>query len=185
MATRAVVAALVANTGPAYRLAPAQPSTFSSAVLMAVVAVPTDAHLLRTAPATVQPIALLARPHAPGTPHWTTPRRAWHKGNANAPSCAPARRRPGVSLQECARAFAYSASASRIAQRPPSLLQQESRSRAVAPLHFTGRRRSTTPTASVNLTRSRSNSLRVRNAWRTILGTRRVNPQNPAELRRR
>ena len=61
------VAHLVSGTGPAQRLPPAQASAFRSAVLVPTIAVPTDAHLLRTAPATVQPIALLACLHPPRT----------------------------------------------------------------------------------------------------------------------
>ena len=58
------------------------------AVLVAAVAAATDAHLLRAAPATVQPIALLARPHAPRTPRWTTPRNAGIKEARTRPCAA-------------------------------------------------------------------------------------------------
>jgi hypothetical protein len=67
MATRAAVAQLITGTGPAQRLPPAQTSTPPGAVLVPTIAVPTDAHLLRAAPATVQPIALLPRLHPPRT----------------------------------------------------------------------------------------------------------------------
>src|ERR1700687_4147168 len=56
MSTRATVATLVALRGTVQRLAPAHPRTLPGTVLIAAVAVPTDAHLLRAAPATVQPI---------------------------------------------------------------------------------------------------------------------------------
>src|SRR5438132_54992 len=45
----------------------------------------TDAHLLRAAPATVQPIGLLACLHAPRTQHWTTPRIAGIKATRTRP----------------------------------------------------------------------------------------------------
>src|SRR5207244_3079169 len=54
--SRAALALLVALTGTVQRLAPAHPRTLPGTVLIAAVAVPTDAHLLRAAPATVQPI---------------------------------------------------------------------------------------------------------------------------------
>ena len=96
VATRSAVALLVAGTGAAQRLAPANPRALRRAVLVAAVAVPTDAHLLRAAPATVQPIALLARPHAPRTQRWTTPRNAGIKEAQTRPYAARACRRPGV-----------------------------------------------------------------------------------------
>jgi hypothetical protein len=85
MSTRAAIAVLVALTGAAQRLAPANPRAFAGAVLVAAVAVPTDAHLLRAAPATVQPIGLLSCLHAPHTQHWTTPRIAGIKATRTRP----------------------------------------------------------------------------------------------------
>ena len=85
--TRSAVALLVAFTGAAQRLAPADLRALPRAVLVAAVAVAADAHLLRAAPATVQPIALLACPHAPRTQHWTTPRIAGIKARRTRASC--------------------------------------------------------------------------------------------------
>src|SRR5207237_7700486 len=82
---RAAIALLVALTGTVQRLAPAHPRTLPGTVLIAAVAVPTDAHLLRAAPATVQPIGLLACLHAPRTQHWTTPRIAGIKATRTRP----------------------------------------------------------------------------------------------------
>jgi len=65
VATRTTVTQLVPGTGPAQRLSPAQASTSPGTVLVPAIAVPTDAHLLRATPATVQPIALLPRLHPP------------------------------------------------------------------------------------------------------------------------
>ncbi len=81
--TRPAVAQLVAFTGAAQRLAPANPRALPGAVLVAAVAVPTDAHLLRAAPAVVQPIGRLACLHLPHTQHWTTPRIAGIKARRN------------------------------------------------------------------------------------------------------
>jgi hypothetical protein len=76
VSTRTAVALLVVLRGAPQRLAPANPRTLSRAVLVAAITSATDAHLLRAAPTTVQPIALLACPHPSRTQHWTTPRIA-------------------------------------------------------------------------------------------------------------
>src|SRR5438128_11781568 len=94
--TRSAVAELVALAGAAQRLAPANPRALTGTVAIAAVAVAADAHLLRTAPAAVEPIRLLACPHAPHTRPLDNAAYCGHKGNANAPLCAPACRRPGV-----------------------------------------------------------------------------------------
>jgi hypothetical protein len=83
--TRPAVAALVASTCTQQRLAPAHRRAFPRAVAVAAVAITADAHLLRTAPAVVQSISLLACLHAPRTQHWTTPRIAGIKTGRNAP----------------------------------------------------------------------------------------------------
>ena len=62
---RATVAVLVALPSTAPRLAPAKRRAIPGAVLITAVAVPTDEHLLRAAPAAVHPIRLLACPHPP------------------------------------------------------------------------------------------------------------------------
>lgn len=53
VATRAAILALVALTGAAQRLTPAQRRASSRAVAVATIAVAADAHLLRTASAAV------------------------------------------------------------------------------------------------------------------------------------
>ena len=98
---RPAVAALVAPTGAAQGLAPAQLPALPRAVAVAAVALTADAHLHRAAPAAVQPIGLLACPHAPRTQHWTTPRIAGIKAGRTRPQSARARRRPGVLPGTC------------------------------------------------------------------------------------
>src|SRR5437867_4261914 len=109
----AAVTALVTVRGAAQRLAPAHPRALPGAVLIAAIAVPTDAHMLRAASAAVQPIRLLACPHAPHTQHWTTPRIAGIKarrtrpyarehveGPGFLPGTCPGLRLSGVRIQE-------------------------------------------------------------------------------------
>ena len=108
MPRRSALAQLVVFGGAARRLAPTDLRALTRAVDVAVVTVAADAHLLRTAPATVQPIGLLACLHAPHTQHWTKPRITGIKARR---TCAYARERvegPGF-FQELARAFVYSA----------------------------------------------------------------------------
>ena len=89
VAARSAVTQLVAIPSAAQRLAPTQLRALTGAVAIATIAVPADAHLLRTTPAAVEPIALLARLHAPHTQqHWTTPRSA---GIKTAGTCLYAR----------------------------------------------------------------------------------------------
>jgi hypothetical protein len=107
--TRPAVAALVASTGTQQRLAPAQPRAFPRAVAVAPIAIPADAHLLRAAPAVVQPISLLTCLHAPRTRHWTTPRSAGIKAGRTRPHPREHAEGPGF-CQERARAFVYSVS---------------------------------------------------------------------------
>ncbi|MCC7484242.1 MAG: hypothetical protein IT529_04575 [Burkholderiales bacterium] len=76
VATGAPVAQLVAGAGPAQRLAPALARAPCGAILVAAVAAPADAHLPCAPPATEQPIAWFALPHAARTQRWTTPRNA-------------------------------------------------------------------------------------------------------------
>ena len=92
---RATVAVLVALPSTAPRLAPAKRRAIPGAVLITAVAVPTDEHLLRAAPAAVHPIRLLACPHPPPAA-LDNAADCGHKGNANVPLCARACRRPGV-----------------------------------------------------------------------------------------
>lgn len=73
---RSAVALLVSLSGAAPTFAPANLHAAFSAVTVTTVAGPTDAHLLGTAPAAIQPIALFAGPHQPRPWHWTTPRIA-------------------------------------------------------------------------------------------------------------
>ena len=103
------LAQLVVFGGAALRIAPADLRALTRAVDVAVVTVAADAYLLRTAPATVQPIGLLACLHAAHTRHWTKPRITGIKARR---ACAYARERvegPGF-FQELARAFVYPAS---------------------------------------------------------------------------
>jgi len=74
--TRPTATALVALPSAQQRLAPAHRRALCRAVPVASVAVTADAHLLRAAPAAVEPIGLLACLHTPRTQHWTTPRNA-------------------------------------------------------------------------------------------------------------
>ena len=67
------VAALVARPGPVQRFAPAHRRALARAVPVAVVTVAAHAHLAGATSATVEPIGLFARLHAPRTRHWTTP----------------------------------------------------------------------------------------------------------------
>ena len=83
--TRPVVAALVAPTGTAQRLAPADLRALPRAVLIATVALTADVHLLGTARAVVQPIGLFAGLHAPAREPLDNAAHRWHKGKANAP----------------------------------------------------------------------------------------------------
>ena len=73
---RSAVALLVSLRGAALGFAPANLCAAFSAVTVAVVAGPTDVHLLETTPTVIQPIGLLACLHGPRTWHWTTPRIA-------------------------------------------------------------------------------------------------------------
>src|SRR5688572_3918831 len=87
MSTRTTVALLIALPGTQQRLAPTYARAVSDAVLVAAITAAADAHLLRAPPATVQPIRVLACPHAPRTPHWTTPRIAGIKTARTRASC--------------------------------------------------------------------------------------------------
>jgi hypothetical protein len=82
---RPTVALLVSPGGAATRFAPAILCTTLSAITVATVAAPTDANLLGTTPAAIQPIALFADPHEPRPWHWTTPRIAGIKALQTCP----------------------------------------------------------------------------------------------------
>jgi len=116
--TRSAVAQLVAFTGAAQRLTPADLGALTRAVQVAAVTVAADPHLLGAAPATVEPIRLLACPHAPRAQHWTTPHSAGIKARRTRPYAREHVAGPGF-FQERARAFAYSASGNRIARERP------------------------------------------------------------------
>lgn len=116
--TRSAVAQLVAFTGAAQRLTPADLGALTRAVQVAAVTVAADPHLLCAAPATVEPIRLLACPHAPRAQHWTTPHSAGIKARRTRPYAREHVEGPGF-FQERARAFAYSASGNRIARERP------------------------------------------------------------------
>lgn len=116
--TRSAVAQLVAFTGAAQRLTPADLGALTRAVQVAAVTVAADPHLLCAAPATVEPIRLLACPHAPRAQHWTTPHSAGIKARRTRPCAREHVEGPGF-FQERARAFAYSASGNRIAREHP------------------------------------------------------------------
>src|SRR5260370_17581015 len=103
VSTRATVAVLVALRGAAQRLASTHPRTLAGAVLVAAVAVPTDAHLLRAALAAIQPIRLLACPHAPHTQRWTTPRIAGIKARRTRPYAREHVEGPGFLPGTCPR----------------------------------------------------------------------------------
>ena len=80
------VALLIAACRTPPRFTPRLLCTAFGTVAIAAVAVATDAHLLCTARAVIQPIAVLARPHPlPHPRHWTTPRFAGIKASKNAP----------------------------------------------------------------------------------------------------
>jgi hypothetical protein len=110
VSARPTRALLIAPCRTPPRVAPRLLCTALRAVAIAPVAVATDAHLLCTARAVIQPIAVLACPHPfLHTRHWTTPRFAGIKASENAPLHARSFRRPGASCQNVARAFVYQA----------------------------------------------------------------------------
>jgi len=118
MPTRSAVAQLVAFTGAAHRLKPADLRAFTRAVQVAAVTLAADAHLLCAAPATVQPIRLLACPHAPRAQHWTKPRIAGIKARQTRLHAREHVEGPGF-RQERARAFVYPACGNRIQRERP------------------------------------------------------------------
>ena len=77
-------ARLVANTGAAPRFAAADPGAIAGAILIAAIAVGTDADLHRAARAIVESVRFLPCPHAPRTA-LDKAARDWHKGEATAP----------------------------------------------------------------------------------------------------
>jgi hypothetical protein len=74
MMTRAAVAQLVAFTGAALGLTPADLGTLTRTIQIAAVTIAADVHLRCAVPAAVQPKCLPAVLHALA-PHWTKPRR--------------------------------------------------------------------------------------------------------------
>jgi hypothetical protein len=87
VSARPAVALLVAPTCALQRLTPANPRTLSRTVLLAAITSATNAHVLRAAPAAVQPIGLLACSHAPARKPLDNAADCGHKGKANASSC--------------------------------------------------------------------------------------------------
>lgn len=118
MQTRSAVVQLVAFTSAAQRLTPADLGALTRAVDVAAVTLAADAHLLCAAPATVQPIRLLACPHAPHTQHWTKPRIAGIKARRTRLHAREHVEGPGF-FHELDRAFVYSASGNRIPRERP------------------------------------------------------------------
>jgi hypothetical protein len=166
VATGSVVALLVAITRSAQRLAPANPRAPRRAVLVAAVAMPTDAHLLGAASAIEQPIAPLARPHAPRTQRWTTPRNAGIKEARTRPCAARACRRPGVLPGTLPGPSLIRRPDGSIAQPAPHGMQNAGVTRLRARLQQC---RGSAPIKPTRTTR------------RAILGTLRGKPQNPAD----
>ena len=113
--TRSAVAQLVAFTGAAQRLTPADCRALARAVAVAAIALGADSHLLYAAPATVEPIGLLACLHASRAQHWTKPPIAGIKARQTRLHAREHVEGPGF-FQECVRAFVYSASRNRIAR---------------------------------------------------------------------
>lgn len=113
---RAAVAQLVAFAGTAQGFTPANLRALARAVAVAAITPAADAHLRHAAPATVEPIGLLACWHAsPRGWHWTKPRSTGIKARQ---TCLHAREQaegPGF-FQERVRAFVYSASGYSIAR---------------------------------------------------------------------
>jgi hypothetical protein len=122
------VAALVARPGPVQRFAPAHRRALARAVPVAVVTVAAHAHLAGATSATVEPIGLFARLHAPCTRHWTTScgagikamqtrlhAREHAEGPGFCPGMCPGLRLFGVRAQDSA------APSAATRQAPPSL----------------------------------------------------------------
>jgi hypothetical protein len=102
-------AQLVAQAGAAQRFAAAHPGARPRAVDVATIAAAANAHLHRAARATVEPMRLPQQPHAcPLQKHWTTPGNTGIK-TMHWPSMRLCSQRARGSVQEFARAFAFSA----------------------------------------------------------------------------
>jgi hypothetical protein len=84
MMTRSAVAQLVAFTGAALGLTPADLGALTRTIQIAVVTIAADAHLRCAVPAAIQPIRLLAVLHVPRAA-LDKAAQHWHKGKANAP----------------------------------------------------------------------------------------------------
>ena len=76
MSVGSLATTLVPNPSPAHGLAAALGGTFRGAILIAPVALATNAHLLRTAGAAVKSIRGFAGLHARRPKDWTTPGNA-------------------------------------------------------------------------------------------------------------
>jgi hypothetical protein len=175
---RATMAALVARSSPLQRFAPAHRRALTRAVPITAVTVAADPHLARAASAAVEPIALLAGLHAPCTQHWTTPCGAGIKARQTRPHAREHAEGPGFCPGMCPglRLFGVreqnNAASSAVTGRGRDHWAQRD---------CTVHRRLPKPTASINSTRPSSDTSRVRNPRRTLLGSSRVNPQNPAD----
>lgn len=150
---RPAVAALVAPSGATQRLAPAHPRALSRAIAVAAVATTADPHLLGAALAAVQPIGLLACPHALGTQHWTTPRIAGIKAGRTRLPRARACRRPGVLPGTCPGLRLFGVQTQHSARAAPSsagpaLVTSRAPSRGRTAFGSTRRRGSTRPDGS-------------------------------------
>jgi hypothetical protein len=113
---RAAMAQLVAFTGTAQGFTPTNFCAFVRAVAVTAIARTADTHLLGAAPATIEPIGLLACWHAsPRGWHWTKPRSTGIKARQTCPYAREQAEGPGF-FQERVRAFVYSASGYSIAR---------------------------------------------------------------------
>ena len=154
------VTALVARPGPVQRFAPPHRRALVRAVAVTAVTVATDTHLSPAASAAVEPIALFARLHAPRTQHWTTPCGAGIKARQTRPHAREHAEGPGFYPGMCPGLRLFGVCAQHSAA-PSAAAGQVPPSRAAARRRF--RQRLTTPTASINSTRPRSDTFRGRN----------------------
>ena len=174
----AAMAALVARSSPAQRFAPAHRRAVTRAVPITAVTVAANPHLARAASAAVEPIAFRARLHAPGTQHWTTPCGAGIKARQTRPHAREHAEGPGFCPGMCPglRLFGVREQDNAASSATTGRCRDHWTRR-----DCTVRRRLTKPTASIHSTRPRSDTSRGRNTRRPILGSSRVNPQNPAD----
>jgi hypothetical protein len=102
------VCALIARTGSAQALAPANARTVACAVNPTVIAALADAHLHAAALAVVEPVGrLLQRPQCASPPALDSAEQGRHKGLANTPAKALRTEGPGFDANQTSRAFVY------------------------------------------------------------------------------